>query len=164
MVSLLSKPIHAKATLSLVTSTQPGRIQRYLSHAVRGGNFDDGLIQRFGLLVWPDISADWTHIDRGPDRSAKAQAMKVFDDLDVLDWRAIGAKRDRGPDGDEEGLPYLRFGIDAYDLFVDWRTPLEGYCEAVNCTPRLSRISGSIASLFPLWRSFAISPTSPPAR
>ena len=75
--------------------------------------------------MWPDISADWTHIDRGPDRSAKAQAMKVFDDLDVLDWRAIGAKRDRGPDGDEEGLPYLRFGIDAYDLFVDWRTPLE---------------------------------------
>jgi putative DNA primase/helicase len=42
-----------------------------------------------------------------------------------LDWHAINAKRDRKPDGDEEGLPYLRFGIDAYDCFRDWRTILE---------------------------------------
>jgi putative DNA primase/helicase len=111
--------------ISMLGSSQPGRVQRYLLRAVRGDRFDDGLIQRFGLMVWPDIPQDWEHIDRGPDRGAKIRAMKVFEDLDALDWHAIGAKRDRGPDGDEEGLPYFRFEIEAYDLFVDWRTKLE---------------------------------------
>src|SRR5262249_8488508 len=84
-----------------------------------------------------------------PDRSAKAQAMKVFDDLDVLDWRAIGAKRDRGPDGDEEGLPYLRFGIDAYDLFVDWRTPLERLLRSSELHPALESHLGKYRKLVP---------------
>src|SRR5262249_22899105 len=35
------------------------------------------------------------------------------------------AKRDRGSNGDEEGLPYVRLGYDAYDIFMDWRTGLE---------------------------------------
>jgi hypothetical protein len=111
--------------LSLLGSTQPGRITQYLARAIRGGRGDDGLIQRFGLMVWPDVSSDWTHVDRLPDREAKTTAIRLFERLDVLDWRAIGAKRDRGSTGDEEGLPYLRFGIDAYDLFTDWHTQLE---------------------------------------
>jgi putative DNA primase/helicase len=111
--------------LSMLGSTQPGRISQYLARAIRGGRGDDGLIQRFGLMVWPDISAEWKRVDRWPDREAKVAAMKLFTRLDALDWRAIGARRDRGPDGDEEGLPYLRFGIDAYELFMDWREALE---------------------------------------
>jgi putative DNA primase/helicase len=111
--------------ISMLGSTQPGRIEQYLARAMRGGRGDDGLIQRFGLMVWPDISRDWKHVDRRPDRDAKLLAMNVFERLDGLDWRAINAKRDRGPDGDEEGLPHLRFGIDAYDLFQDWRSALE---------------------------------------
>jgi putative DNA primase/helicase len=111
--------------LSMLGSTQPGRISQYLSRAIRGGRGDDGLIQRFGLMIWPDVSPEWKHVDRWPNREAKTAAMKIFERLDALDWRAIEAKRDRGPDGDEEGLPYLRFGIDAYDLFMGWRTALE---------------------------------------
>jgi hypothetical protein len=43
--------------ISMLGSTQPGRISDYLSQAVRGGRGDDGVIQRFGLLVWPDGEA-----------------------------------------------------------------------------------------------------------
>jgi putative DNA primase/helicase len=111
--------------LSMLGSTQPGRISDYLSQAVRGGRGDDGLMQRFGLLVWPDISSDWKHVDHWPDKDARTTAFAVFDHLDKLDWHTVGAKRDRGPDGDEEGLPYLRFNIDAYDAFVAWRMDLE---------------------------------------
>jgi hypothetical protein len=111
--------------LSMLGSTQPGRISRYLARAIRGGPGDDGLIQRFGLLVWPDTPSDWQHLDRWPDRAAKTTARELFERFDALDWRAIGAKRDPGPDGDERGLPYLRFGIDAYDLHKDWHTKLE---------------------------------------
>jgi Protein of unknown function (DUF3987) len=111
--------------LSILGSSQPGRISQYLSRAIRGGRFDDGLIQRFGLFVWPDISREWHHVDRRPDRTARENAYSVFERLDQLDWRDIRAQRDRGPTGDEEGLPYLRLGIDAYDMFVAWRSELE---------------------------------------
>jgi putative DNA primase/helicase len=111
--------------VSMLGSTQPGRISQYLLRAVRGGRGDDGLIQRFGLLIWPDVSPAWTNVDRWPDKDARADAFTVFEHLERLDWHSIAAKRDRGADGDEEGLPYLRFGLDAYDRFVDWRTELE---------------------------------------
>jgi putative DNA primase/helicase len=106
--------------LSMLGSTQPGRISQYLARAIRGGRGDDGLIQRFGLLVWPDVCREWRHIDRWPDRDARNVANSIFTRLDQVDWRAIRAQRDRGPTGDEEGLPYLRLEIDAYDQFVAW--------------------------------------------
>jgi putative DNA primase/helicase len=111
--------------LSMLGSTQPGRISQYLSRAVRGGRGDDGLIQRFGLLVWPDVSSSWTNVDRWPNKEARADAFNAFERLEGLDWHTVAAKRDRGADGDEEGLPYLRFGLDAYERFVVWRTELE---------------------------------------
>jgi putative DNA primase/helicase len=111
--------------LSMLGSTQPGRISQCLSRAVRGGRGDDGLIQRFGLSVWPDVSPAWTNVDRWPNKDARTAAFKVFEYLDDLDWHAISAKRDRGTNGDEEGLPYLRFGPEANERFVDWRSALE---------------------------------------
>ena len=42
-----------KVTLSVIGGAQPGRIAEYLRHAVRGTAGDDGLMQRFSLLVWP---------------------------------------------------------------------------------------------------------------
>src|SRR5262249_32541959 len=83
------------------------------------------LVQRFGLLVWPDVSREWKHVDRRPNRNARDAAHAVFLRLDQVDWRAIRAQRDRGASGDEEGLAYLRLTIDAYDLFVPWRIELE---------------------------------------
>jgi putative DNA primase/helicase len=111
--------------ISMLGSTQPGRISQYLSRAIRGGRGDDGLIQRFGLMVWPDVLTEWKCVDRYPDNKAKRTAVETFERLDALDWRAISAKRDLGTDGDEEGLPYLRFSIDGYELFRGWRTELE---------------------------------------
>jgi hypothetical protein len=111
--------------LSMLGGAQPGRIAEYVLRAVRGGRFDDGLIQRFGLAVWPDNSGPWRNVDRLPGTSARKEAHEVFEQFDVLDWRAIGAARDRSDTGDEEGLPYLRFSIDGYDRFVNWRTDLE---------------------------------------
>jgi hypothetical protein len=52
------------ACVSLLGSTQPGRLAEYVRRAVSGGAGDDGLIQRFGLLVWPNGSTEWVNIDR----------------------------------------------------------------------------------------------------
>src|ERR1041385_1647925 len=51
------------ACLSMIGSTQPGRLAEYVRRAVTGTSGDDGLIQRFGHLVWPDQSPAWEHVD-----------------------------------------------------------------------------------------------------
>jgi putative DNA primase/helicase len=38
----------------MVGGIQPGRIQGYVRDAVSGGSGDDGLLQRFGLIVERD--------------------------------------------------------------------------------------------------------------
>ena len=78
--------LHIRAVcLSLLGSTQPGRIAEYLRAAVKGGGGDDGLIQRFGLLVWPDTGAAWRDVDRWPDSDARRETNRVFETLDRLD-------------------------------------------------------------------------------
>ena len=135
--------------LSMLGSTQPGKISRYLSRAVRGGRGDDGLIQRFGLLVWPDVSSAWTNVDRSPDKDARTAAFQVFEDLENLDWHGIGAKRDRGADGDEDGLPYLRFGPDAIERFVEWRTDWEKRLRSGDLHPALKSHLAKYRKLVP---------------
>jgi hypothetical protein len=111
--------------LSLLGSTQPGRIAEYLRHAVKGGAGDDGLIQRFGLLVWPDTGGNWRNVDRWPDGDARRAAFKVFEALDTFTPEAIGAQRDTHVDGEPDGPPFLRFDAGGLGLFLEWRTDLE---------------------------------------
>ena len=111
--------------LSLLGGTQPGRLSGYIDHAVKGGSADDGLIQRFGLIVWPDVTTVWKDVDRAPDREAKNQAHKVFSTLDNLDPAEIGAQQDTDFDGRPYGMPYLRFDAAAIELFLAWRHDLE---------------------------------------
>jgi hypothetical protein len=58
------------ACVSILGGIQPGPLGHYLRSALQRGEGDDGLMQRFQLLVWPDISKEWTNIDRWPDRVA----------------------------------------------------------------------------------------------
>ena len=111
--------------LSLLGSTQPGRIADYVRHAVRGGSGDDGLIQRFGLLVWPDIGGEWRNVDRFPNSDAKREANRVFDYLDKLEPENVGALQDTDHNGQPDGLPYLRFADAGGEIFLEWRTQLE---------------------------------------
>ncbi len=46
---------------------------------------DDGLVQRFQLLVWPDTSERWVNLDCWPDAAAKQLVFEVFQRLDTLD-------------------------------------------------------------------------------
>ena len=72
------------ACLSLLGSTQPGRISEYIRRAISGAGGDDGLIQRFGLLVWPDECPDWKDVDRYPDSDAREAAWATFSRLSAL--------------------------------------------------------------------------------
>ena len=104
--------------LSLIGTTQPGKIGRYLRQAQAGGEGDDGLMQRFGLMVWPDAQAEWVNVDRWPDSDAKRRAAAVFERLDRMTAESVGAEQD-------DDCAFLRFAPEALEVFTEWRTAFE---------------------------------------
>jgi putative DNA primase/helicase len=107
--------------VSILGGIQPGPLGYYLQAAMKGGAGDDGLMQRFQLLVWPDVSGEWRNVDRWPDSVAKRRAYAVFIQLNEVTSTGIDAECDE----DLGGIPYLRFDADAQDLFTEWRSTLE---------------------------------------
>lgn len=67
------------ACVSLFGGIQPARLRAYLVDALRDGPSNDGLIQRFQLMVWPDSPTGWHYIDRKPDADALERAARVSD-------------------------------------------------------------------------------------
>ncbi len=102
-----------RVCLAMLGSIQPGRIQEYVRGAVAGGSGDDGLLQRFGLTVWPDIAGEFVHVDQWPDTPAKETAWAVYERLALLQ-----------PASDTEPLVW-RFDAAAQALFVEWLVPFE---------------------------------------
>jgi 5S rRNA maturation endonuclease (ribonuclease M5) len=66
------------ACVSLLGGIQPGPFSAYIARVARGGGDDDGLMQRFQLTVWPDVSATWSNQDRAPDATARNAAWDVY--------------------------------------------------------------------------------------
>ncbi len=98
---------------TVIGGIQPGRIQEYVRSAVAGGSADDGLLQRFGLAVWPDCAGQYVHVDQWPDSTAKQTAYGVFDRLAQLQ-----------PANDTDAVVW-KFSPEAQSTFVLWLTALE---------------------------------------
>lgn len=112
-----------RVCLAMLGGIQPGRIQSYVRDAVSGGAGDDGLLQRFGLTVWPDIGGDFKNVDQWPDTPAKQMAGDVFDRLGKMD---------------ATGEPSVwRFDAAAQELFNEWREPFEREIRSGNMHPAL---------------------------
>ena len=72
--------IHLDAVcISVLGNTQPAKIAEYVRRANAGGAGGDGLLQRFGLMVWPDASRDWRNVDEYPETRARSAAWEVFE-------------------------------------------------------------------------------------
>ncbi len=108
-------------TISLLGSTQPGKIRDYVSRVISGGSGDDGLIQRFGMMVWPDLDPNWKEADRQPCPIARADAFAAFDRLAQLTPESVGAE----VDGYHPDRAYLRFDEEAQAEFRIWMSTLE---------------------------------------
>lgn len=104
------KDLHCeRVCLAMLGSTQPGKLQSYVREAVNGGTGDDGLLQRFGLAVWPDNSLPFQRIDQYPDEDAKAMAFEVFSRLSNL----------------SNVQQVKRFTTEAQEVYWDWIETLE---------------------------------------
>lgn len=109
-------------TLSVLGGIQPGPLLGYMLANLRTGVGDDGLVQRFQILVWPDVSREWLNIDRFPDTDARRQAEEVFRKLANISAESVGAERNSEEPG---SIPWLRFDEQAQERFHQWRHGLE---------------------------------------
>jgi Protein of unknown function (DUF3987)/Bifunctional DNA primase/polymerase, N-terminal len=93
--------------LSLLGGIQPGRLHELVRGAVQGGSSDDGLLQRFGLMVWPDPIPVFTLVDRPPNEFASNALNEVFERLAKLE--------------SNEDMPIVwRFDVAAQATFNEW--------------------------------------------
>jgi len=100
--------------LSVFGGIQPDKLIAYLEQAYSGlGN--DGLLQRFQMLVYPD-PIEWQYRDRYPNREAANVVFDIFQKLSETDFLEFGANSiDK-----YNTRPYFRFSLDAQAFYVDW--------------------------------------------
>jgi Protein of unknown function (DUF3987) len=124
----------AHCCVSLFGGIQPSRLRSYLAEALADGPSNDGLIQRFQLLVWPDPQPSWTYHDRAPSPAAREHAELVFRRLAEMDGK--------------EPRRY-KFSDAAQALFVAWLTELETTLTAEAVAPVMLAHLAKYRSLMP---------------
>lgn len=120
--------------LSLLGGIQPARLRSYLVDAVADGPGNDGLLQRFQLLVWPDIQPGWRYVDRPPDSGLECRAAATFHRVVRMD---------------EVNPARFRFDGAAQEVFVDWLRKLEEKIRAGDLHPALTSHLGKYRSMMP---------------
>jgi hypothetical protein len=105
--------------LSIFGNIQPARLAHYLDRSIRGGD-NDGLLQRFQLLIYPDHKDAWKLIDRAPDLAAKERAAGIFKNLATMNFFDYGASK-----VGQDKFPNFHFDDAAQDFFNDWVDRLE---------------------------------------
>lgn len=120
--------------VSLFGGIQPARLRAYLADALRDGPSNDGLIQRFQLLVWPDTKKDWSYRDFLPAAAAMKTAETVY--RRIAEMEADRPLR-------------LKFAPDAQALFVAWLTDLETRLRADEISPFMQAHLAKYRKLMP---------------
>ncbi len=135
-----------RLSLCVLGGMQPGKLQRYVEQAVSGGKFDDGLMQRFQLLVWPDIPKEWVDIDRPQDPDAFEKVRNCILALRTLEPDHIGAHTHIF-----DNIPYLRFSEGGQVIFNAARKAYETQVRSGKLHPameaHLSKYPSMIAAL-----------------
>jgi hypothetical protein len=112
--------LHVPAVcVSVLGGIQPGPLTTYVTDALEEAEKADGLLQRFQVLVYPDLRG-YDPVDRWPDLQAKNRAYDVFKNLANLHAEDFGARAD-----EDDNVPYIRFDAEAQEIFDGWRAEFE---------------------------------------
>lgn len=103
--------------VSLLGGIQPGPLSKYVIDAMEDTDKADGLLQRFQVMVYPDLRSNPTDII--PDAKARNKAYEVFENLANLDAGEFGAAA--SPDD----VPTIGFSEEAQEIFNEWRAEFE---------------------------------------
>ena len=127
--------VHVEACcMSILGGIQPARLRGYLVDALEDGPGNDGLMQRFQVLVWPDTVRDWEYVDWAPNPDLAEQVARIFRALVELDSE-IPAR--------------FRFDAKGQQLFVAWLEELEAEIRGDELHPALVSHLSKYRSLMP---------------
>ncbi|MBY0273035.1 MAG: DUF3987 domain-containing protein [Alphaproteobacteria bacterium] len=139
--------IHAQnICVSILGTTQPDKITAYLNKALTKLD-NDGLLQRFQLLVYPD-KTPWKVVDQYPDSFAKNRILHICKTIDAMVFTEHGAKAAEPLYEGQHTIPYFRFSWEAQQFFHDWIKQLQEKLEG-NDHPIILQHLSKYRSLMP---------------
>jgi putative DNA primase/helicase len=106
--------------LAIFGNIQPGVLNSYLSESMAKGLADDGFIQRFQIMVYPDVIKDWKFVDQSNNQVAEQVIQDIAEKILKLDTSLIGGTKEDGDD-----VPFVRFSSEGQVLFKAWLSELE---------------------------------------
>lgn len=95
--------------LSIFGGIQPSKLEKYVLDTMEDN--DDGLLQRFQILIYPEITKEWKNYDVCPNVKAKEKVNQLFESFCQLEQK--------------ESPMALHFDEDAQIIFNEWRANLE---------------------------------------
>ncbi|WP_296488490.1 YfjI family protein [Rhodoferax sp.] len=128
--------------LSVFGGIQPDLLERYLS-GIATSMDNDGRIQRFQLLVYPD-AVPWQWRDRYPVKGAREAVRDLFDRLAAFDPLLDGATAA----DDFVKLAHYQFDDEAQAVFIEWATTLHLELIAKEQNPLMQQHFGKFEKLF----------------
>jgi len=129
--------------VSIFGGIQPDKL-RALLELIADALANDGTLQRFQLLVYPDYHT-WEWRDRSPDKDARDKVFDIFDKLADFDPVAWGA----APADEFNKFPYYNFSPEAQDIFITWATELHTQKIPAEENPLIAQHLTKYDKLFP---------------
>jgi hypothetical protein len=134
--------------LSIVISggVQPSVLGSLVRDARQNGAANDGLLQRFQLLVYPDDNHAPEEVDRKADELAENRAMAAVERLRAITPKEVGVEEEK-----PTGRGILNFSEEAQPIFNTIRAAIDKQTKNPTCDPLLaahySKMSGAISKL-----------------
>ncbi|WP_428419295.1 YfjI family protein [Parachlamydia sp.] len=104
--------------ISIFGGIQPDKLIVYLEQASKALS-NDGLLQRFQMLVYPDYRA-WEWRDRAPNKKVREDVFSLFEVISNFDPVAFGAT----PSDIFTNFPFFNFDDAAQKIFIEWSEDL----------------------------------------
>jgi hypothetical protein len=101
--------------LNIIGGIQPQVAKKLF--AIEGGpneGYDDGLLERFGVIAFPEKLNGYQHVDRWPNRAMKELFNGMCDKLASANWEELLYADDFG------SKPFTRFDREAQEIFDEW--------------------------------------------
>ncbi len=135
-----------RAYLCMMGGFQPGVLASYVQQTMAGGSGDDGLVQRFQMLIYPDFPKDLAEVDRAADQAAADRMRDAVLRLRRLTPSNVGAQIEQNG-----GRGYLHFADDAQVPYDMVRKTIEVAArsgkKSAPISSHLAKMPGTIAKL-----------------
>ncbi|HXW53084.1 MAG TPA: YfjI family protein, partial [Myxococcota bacterium] len=128
--------VHVDALcLSIFGGIQPAKLNDYIDrHSTLAG--DDGFLERFQVVFYPELSRSWQLVDKKADEHAFKVLMDAFLDLDAIEL--------------SKEKPFtLCFSVEAQEVANRWRYGLEKRLRAEQLSPLMQSYLSKYRSLMP---------------